>query len=66
MFGLSQDVYNVEQIVDKKKKNGKTFYLIKWEGYPDSGMIIIGSALLPSIQFFSAAKRNITIALLLL
>lgn len=27
------DIYFVDRILDKKRRNGKTFYLIKWEGY---------------------------------
>lgn len=28
--------YDVEAIVDTKLKNGKRFYLVKWDGYPES------------------------------
>lgn len=28
--------YNVERIVDKKQIRGKTYYKVKWEGYPYS------------------------------
>lgn len=30
------DIYTVEHIVDKKKEGLKTFYLVKWEGFPHS------------------------------
>jgi len=30
-----EDAYEVEYIVDKRKKNGKVQYLVKWVGYPD-------------------------------
>jgi len=28
--------YEVEEILDKKVRKGKNFYLLKWKGYPDS------------------------------
>jgi len=31
-----EEEYSVEKILDKRVKGGKTEYLIKWEGYPDS------------------------------
>lgn len=31
-----EEEFTVEKILDKRMKNGKTEYLIKWEGYPDS------------------------------
>lgn len=31
-----EEEYSVEKILDKRTKGGKTEYLIKWEGYPDS------------------------------
>lgn len=27
--------YYVEKIIEKRKKNGKTEFLVKWEGYED-------------------------------
>jgi hypothetical protein len=36
MYGCEddeQDIYTVEKIVDKKRVNQKTLYLVKWEGY---------------------------------
>jgi hypothetical protein len=30
-----EEEFTVEKILDKRMKNGKTEYLIKWEGYPD-------------------------------
>ena len=32
----SEEVYKVEDIKGHKKKGNKTYYLIKWKGYPDS------------------------------
>ena len=43
-YGLEDDaenpeegegIYTVERIVDKKRVNQKTLYLVKWEGYSD-------------------------------
>lgn len=31
-----EEEYTVEKILDKRLRGGKTEYLIKWEGYPDS------------------------------
>jgi len=31
-----EEEYTVEKILDKRIRGGKTEYLIKWEGYPDS------------------------------
>jgi len=31
-----EEEYTVEKILDKRTRGGKTEYLIKWEGYPDS------------------------------
>jgi len=31
-----EEEYSVEKILDKRTRSGKTEYLIKWEGYPDS------------------------------
>ena len=31
---MSEKLYNVEKILDRKKINGKFKYRIKWEGYP--------------------------------
>lgn len=28
--------YTVEKVIDRKLVKGKVFYLLKWEGYPDS------------------------------
>ena len=28
------DVYRVEKVIRKRKKNGRTEYLVKWLGYP--------------------------------
>merc|ERR1712135_65080 len=32
----AEEEYTVEKILDKRTRGGKTEYLIKWEGYPDS------------------------------
>lgn len=32
----SNEEYVVEQITDKRLKNGRTEYLVKWQGYPVS------------------------------
>lgn len=34
--GEPEEEYTVEKILDKRIRGGKTEYLIKWEGYPDS------------------------------
>jgi hypothetical protein len=34
METISEEMYDVEEIVDQKKVKGKTFYLVKWLGYP--------------------------------
>ncbi|RWS05468.1 Chromobox protein-like protein [Dinothrombium tinctorium] len=31
----SENEYEVERVVEKKKQNGKTFYLLKWKGYSE-------------------------------
>lgn len=31
----NEPFYYVEKIIDKRKKNGKTEFLVKWEGYKD-------------------------------
>lgn len=31
---MSQDYYNIEKILDRRRVNGKFEYLIKWEGFP--------------------------------
>ena len=31
---MSNEYYNIEKILDRKKVNGKIHYKIKWEGYP--------------------------------
>ena len=33
---LSEDMYTVERIIDKKTQGRATYYLVKWAGYPDS------------------------------
>jgi hypothetical protein len=30
------DVYKIETILKEKKSKGKTFYFVKWYGYPDN------------------------------
>ena len=30
------DTYRVEQIIKKQKRKKKNFYLVKWEGYPNT------------------------------
>ncbi len=32
----SDDIYRVEKVIRKRRKNGKTEYLVKWLGYPSS------------------------------
>jgi hypothetical protein len=32
---MAQKEYYVEKILDKKYVDGKTYYLVKWEGYPE-------------------------------
>ncbi|MGH0191006.1 UNVERIFIED_CONTAM: hypothetical protein FKN15_055571 [Acipenser sinensis] len=47
--GLPEGFYKVEKILKKRKKNGKTQYLVKWEGYekaswePEQNMSIFPS-----------------------
>lgn len=36
LFTVIVDVYEVEKICDAKVVKNKTFYLVKWLGYPDS------------------------------
>lgn len=37
---MSAQVYTVERVVAKRVVKGVTQYLLKWEGYPDSGFFI--------------------------
>ena len=31
----TDDVYEVENVLDTRKRRGKTEYFVKWVGYPD-------------------------------
>jgi hypothetical protein len=31
-----ENIFLVDKILDKKKQGKKTFYLVKWEGFPES------------------------------
>jgi hypothetical protein len=31
---IEESMYEVEEILDKKTINGRTYYQIKWKGYP--------------------------------
>lgn len=33
---VAEDLYVVESIIGKKVVNGKLYYRVKWEGYPES------------------------------
>ena len=33
---MSEQLYNIEKILERRKVNGRTEYKIKWEGYPMS------------------------------
>lgn len=55
------EVYDVEKILGKKIENGKKFYLVKWENYPESKNTWEKASNILSIDLiddFENAERN--------
>ena len=43
--GSDGEVYEVEKILDKRTKKGKTEYLIKWKGKCNAGGVLVAQSL---------------------